>query len=63
MCEQLLRRQQARIEELERRLILPDVAAAAAAAGAAGGGTYVDHVCDAVEGAVVEGSERPTLTI
>lgn len=53
-CEQLLRRQQERIEELERRLILPAVAA--------GAGTVVDHVCHAVEGAAA-GSERPTLTI
>lgn len=54
VCEQLLRRQQARIEELERRLILPAVASAAV--------THVDHVCYAVE-ASPEGSERPTLTI
>lgn len=54
MCEQLLRRQQARIEELERRLVLP--------AAATGAGAHVDHVCDAVEIAA-ESSQRPTLTI
>ena len=63
MCEQLLRRQQARIEELERRLILPAVAGGAV--------THVDHVCQAdaeLDGAALargtaDGSERPTLTI
>lgn len=50
VCEQLLRRQQARIEELERRLMLPAVAASASTTG----------VDVAYAG---EGSDRPTLTI